>query len=101
MEDRDTQVERGGRQGHTGMMTQVERGGRQGHTGRERWKTGTHRYDTGTRTRTLYCIKHLGCMYKGGSNKQFNSSSDISFGKSLSKLYTGWGGGGGGGEATK
>ena len=20
----------------------------------------------GTRTRTLYCIKHLGCMYKGG-----------------------------------
>ena len=41
-----------------------------------------------TQTRTLYCIKHLGCMYKGGSNKQFNSSSDISFGKSLSKLYT-------------
>ena len=33
-----------------------------------------------------------------GSNKQFNSSSDISFGKSLSKLYTGEGGGGGGGE---
>ena len=40
-----------------------------------------------------------GVYVQGGSNKQFNSSSDISFGRSLSKLYTGWGGGGGG--ATK
>ena len=30
-----------------------------------------------------------GVYVQGGSNKQFNSSSDISFGKSLSKLYTG------------
>ena len=37
------------------------------------------------------------CTRGAGSNKQFNSSSDISFGKSLSKLYTGEGGGGGGG----
>ena len=35
-----------------------------------------------------------GVYVQGGSNKQFNSSSDISFGKSLSKLYTGEGGGG-------
>ena len=32
-----------------------------------------------------------GVYVQGGSNKQFNSSSDISFGKSLSKVYTGGG----------
>ena len=49
-----------------------------------------------TRTRTLYVIKHLGCMYKGGVINSL-TVRDISFGKSLSKLYTGGGGGGGGG----
>ena len=75
-----------------------ERGGERG--ARRKGRRERERERTRTRTRTLYCIKHLGCMYKGGSNKQFNSSSDISFGKSLSKLYTGEVGGRGGG-ATK
>ena len=58
------------------------------------------------RTRTLYCIKHLGCMYKegggcrgvvggGGGDEQFNSRSDISFGKRSVKGTRWWEGGGG------
>ena len=40
------------------------------------------------RSQTLYCIKLLGCMYKGeGGSSQFNNRSDISFEKGL--VYTG------------
>ena len=60
----------------------------------------------GERTRTLYCIKHLRFVHKGGgggggSSRQFNSRSDISFGKGLSKVYTGGRGGGGGDKVKK
>ena len=36
-----------------------------------------------------------GVYVQGGSNKQFNSSSDISFGKKSVKIVHWWGGGGG------
>ena len=58
--DIDREREGGGREREREREREGEReGGREGEGERER--------ERGTRTRTLYCIKHLGCMYKGGA----------------------------------
>ena len=44
-------------------------------------------YDNSNSNSLLY--QTPGVYVQGGSSKQFNSSCDISFGKSLSKVYTG------------
>ena len=53
-------------------------------------------------TRTLYCIKHLGCMYKGGAINSLTVVVTFHLEKVCqSCTLVGGGGGGGGGGSNK
>ena len=85
----------------TQVLVLIERGSRErGEGDGEGEREGGGRGER-ERTRTLYCIKHLGCMYKGGAVNSLTVVVTFHLEKVCQRCTLVGGGGGGGWGATK